>query len=282
MPRKEKREFYEPSVEMRSLTKIFPARPEPLIAIKDLSLDIAESEIAVLLGPSGCGKSTLIRMIAGLDFPTSGYLSVKGHQVSSPVPECGMVFQGYTSFPWLTVLENIQFALRYVRTTNRGNIEENALHYAKLVGLEEFSHSLIRSLSGGMKQRVAIARALATEPDILLMDEPFGALDSQTRLMMQEHLLEIVAATKKTVVFVTHDIEEALMLGHRIYVISARPAHVIAEIDVPFPYPRTSETRNYREFFELKYEIFNLLREYVIQQELVKAHRLRLQRRNGS
>ncbi len=172
-----------------------------------------------------------------------------------------MVFQAYTSFPWLSVLDNIAFGLRYSTELNRQERRMKAREYATMVGLEKFMQASIKTLSGGMKQRVAIASALATDPAILFMDEPFGALDSQTRLLMQEHLLTIVEQSNKTVIFVTHDIEEALLLGDRIYICSSRPAHVLAEIDVPFPHPRSHLTRDRRDFFEMKHQIFHLLRE---------------------
>jgi NitT/TauT family transport system ATP-binding protein len=173
-----------------------------------------------------------------------------------------MVFQGYTSFPWLSVLDNIAFGLRYTNpeSTKLQN-KKKAAEYARLVGLAEFTESGINALSGGMKQRVAIASALATKPEILLMDEPFGALDSQTRMTMQDHLLTIVEKTGNTVVFVTHDIEEALLLGDRIYICSSRPAQILAEINVPFPHPRTGKVRSHETFFQMKLEIFNLLRQ---------------------
>jgi NitT/TauT family transport system ATP-binding protein len=183
-----------------------------------------------------------------------------------------MVFQAYTSFPWLSVVDNIAFGLRYKSDASTADRRDVARKLACEVGLEEFQDAFIGKLSGGMKQRVAIASALAIDPAILLMDEPFGALDSQTRMVMQEHLLTIVEKTNKTVVFVTHDIEEALLLGDRIYVCSARPARVLAELDVSFPHPRTASTRNRREFFDMKQEIFYLLREHIYERLAETAH----------
>jgi NitT/TauT family transport system ATP-binding protein len=179
-----------------------------------------------------------------------------------------MVFQSYTSFPWLTVVENIEFGLCYIANGNKQERRARARELARIVGLEKFENAYINQLSGGMKQRVAIASALATDPKILLMDEPFGALDSQTRMAMQEHLLKITEESDKTVVFVTHDIEEALLLGDRIYVCTGRPGKILAELDVPFPYPRTSSVRNEKKFAEMKYEIFHLLRDDVYAQML--------------
>jgi NitT/TauT family transport system ATP-binding protein len=255
------RELRKQAVRFRQVVKRFPASPEAVVGLYDFSCDIAEGELAVILGPSGCGKSTSIRLVAGLDTPTSGSVIVNGQPVTGPVRECGMVFQAYTSFPWLSVLDNIAFGLRYSTDLKQSERREKAREFAAIVGLEQFEGASIKTLSGGMKQRVAIASALATDPAILLMDEPFGALDSQTRLLMQEHLLTIVEQSNKTVIFVTHDIEEALLLGDRIYVCSSRPAHVLAEIDVPFPHPRTHLTRDRRDFFEMKHQIFHLLRE---------------------
>jgi NitT/TauT family transport system ATP-binding protein len=252
--------------------KEFPVRPMPVLGLLGFSCDIAEGELAVILGPSGCGKSTAIRLAAGLDIPTSGSVLVNGNPVEGPVRDCGMVFQAYTSFPWLSVLDNIAFGLRYSTDMNHRARRNKAREYAAMVGLEQFEEASIKNLSGGMKQRVAIASALATDPSILLMDEPFGALDSQTRLLMQEHLLTIVEQTNKTVIFVTHDIEEALLLGDRIYICSSRPAHVLTEIDVPFPRPRTHLTRDRRDFFEMKNQIFHLLREETYAQRLEEAY----------
>jgi NitT/TauT family transport system ATP-binding protein len=270
------KQIHEQVIRLRQVEKIFPIATEPIVAVRDLNIDIGRGEIAVLLGPSGCGKSTIIRMISGLERPTSGTLLVNNRLVEKPIVECSMVFQSYTSFPWLSVIDNIAFGIRYTnKEFSFRERREKARHFAKMVGLQEFENAYISALSGGMKQRVAIASALATEPEILLMDEPFGALDSQTRMVMQEHLLKIVEGTNKTVVFVTHDIEEALLLGDRIYVCTARPATILSEIDVPFPHPRTANTRNRKDFFELKHVIFNLLRDHIIAKELDEAYKKR-------
>ena len=256
-----RRRFSKQAVRFRQVCKEFPSRPKPVMGLHGFSCDIEEGEFAVILGPSGCGKSTAIRIAAGLETPTSGSVLVNGKPVRGPVRECGMVFQAYTSFPWLSVLDNIAFGLRYSTHLNRQERKERAREFAAKVGLEQFEDSSIQTLSGGMRQRVAIACALVTNPAILFMDEPFGALDSQTRLLMQEHLLTIVEQSNNTVIFVTHDIEEALLLGDRIYICSSRPAHVLAEFDVPFPHPRSHLTRDRRDFFEMKSQIFHLLRE---------------------
>ncbi|MDQ3743131.1 MAG: ABC transporter ATP-binding protein [Acidobacteriota bacterium] len=248
------------AIRLRHLQKTYVSQGSHVTALEDFSCDIADGEFAVILGPSGCGKSTAVRIIAGLETPSSGIVLVDGTPVTQPGKTCGMVFQSYTSFPWLTVIQNIEFGLRYNMRGTRAARRERARAFAQMVGLEEFEDAYITQLSGGMKQRVAIASALATDPKILLMDEPFGALDSQTRMEMQEQLLGITEASNKTVVFVTHDIDEALLLGDRIYVCTARPASILAELDVPFPHPRTPALRSMKKFVDMKYEIFHLLR----------------------
>lgn len=254
------------AVRIRHLCKIYAGHDGPVAALQNFSCDIAGGEFAVILGPSGCGKSTVVRIIAGLDQQSSGTVLVQGAPVSEPGKACGMVFQSYTSFPWLTVLENIQFGLRYTFGGTSQERRERAKEFARMVGLEEFENAYMKQLSGGMRQRVAIASALATDPEILLMDEPFGALDSQTRMAMQEQLAGITERTGKTVVFVTHDIEEAILLGDRIYVCTARPATILAELDVPFAHPRTSAIRTQKKFVDMKYEIFHLLRDHTYAQ----------------
>lgn len=257
------------AVRLRQVTKAFPGKDASAVtAVENLSLDIVQGEFAAVVGPSGCGKSTVIRMIAGLEQPTSGTIRVNSKPVTEPGRDCSMVFQRYTSFPWLSVLENVAFGLRYTFPGTRKERLEEARKFIQLVKLDDFENARINQLSGGMKQRVAIASALATNPDILLMDEPFGALDSQTRMVMQEQLVEIVEQADSTVIFVTHDIEEALLLGDRIYVCTDRPARIKAELDVPFPHPRTVAVRNHQRFFEMKHEIFNLLRDHVHAQQV--------------
>jgi ABC-type nitrate/sulfonate/bicarbonate transport system ATPase subunit len=251
------------AVRLRQVSKVYAGREGQVAALQEFSCDIAEGEFAVILGPSGCGKSTVVRIIAGLEQASSGTVSVNGAPVARPGKSCSMVFQSYTSFPWLTVLENIAFGLEYTFPGTKRERVERARELARMVELDRFQNSYIRELSGGMRQRVAIASALGTNAPILLMDEPFGALDSQTRMLMQEHLLKLTQESAQTVVFVTHDIEEALLLGDRIYVCTARPGSVLAELDVPFPYPRDSSTRNAKKFGDLKYEIFHLLRNHI-------------------
>lgn len=254
------------AVRVRQLCKTYDGHKEGIAALENFSCDIAGGEFAIVLGPSGCGKSTFVRIIAGLEKPSSGAVLVNGSPVSAPGKTCSMVFQSYTSFPWLTVLDNIAFAMRYTSDKTKQERRARAQEFARMVGLENFENSWINQLSGGMKQRVAIASALATDSRILIMDEPFGALDSQTRMTMQEQLLTITEASGKTVVFVTHDIEEALVLGDRIYVCTSRPARILAELEVALPRPRAPEMRNQKKFVEMKHEIFHLLRDHVYTQ----------------
>jgi ABC-type nitrate/sulfonate/bicarbonate transport system ATPase subunit len=258
------------AVRLRHLRKEYYGRNGSVTALENFSCDIADGEFAVILGPSGCGKSTVVRIIAGLEKETSGTVLVNELPVTQPGKTSSMVFQSYTSFPWLTVLENISFGLRYRLNSTKQECTERAREFAGLVGLTEFENAYINELSGGMKQRVAIASALATDAQILLMDEPFGALDSQTRMTMQEQLIGIAERRGKTVIFVTHDIEEAIILGDRIYVCTARPASILAELEVPFEHPRTTTIRNERKFQQLKYQLFHLLRDQAYAQMLEK------------
>ncbi|MDU0961034.1 MAG: ABC transporter ATP-binding protein, partial [Bradyrhizobium sp.] len=210
-------------------------------------------------GPSGCGKSTLLRIVAGLDHPTSGKVRLDGREVTGPGADRGMVFQSYTLFPWLTVRENIAFGLR-----ERGMPEDkrNAVadRFIQQIGLNGFENHWPKQLSGGMQQRCAIARALANDPKILLLDEPFGALDNQTRVLMQEMLLGIWERDQKTVLFVTHDIEEAIFLGSRVLVMSARPGRIKADIKIALPHPRSYKIKTSPEFVALKERLVEEIR----------------------
>jgi NitT/TauT family transport system ATP-binding protein len=211
-----------------------------MLALKDIQLEVRQREFVSVIGPSGCGKSTLIRILAGLDHPTSGSACIDGVPIDGPGAERGMVFQGYTLFPWLTVKQNVMFGLRMKRT-QRKDAEQQALHWLDVIGLSRFAEHYPAQLSGGMKQRVAIARALANEPRILLMDEPFGALDALTRCSMQKHLLEIRDKVDVTILFITHDLDEAIYLSDRIVVLGAHPGRVLEIIDVPVARPRSTE-----------------------------------------
>jgi ABC-type nitrate/sulfonate/bicarbonate transport system ATPase subunit len=231
--------------------------------IDDVSMELGVGEFAVYLGPSGCGKTTLMRIVGGLETTTNGAVYLEGEKVTGPDRKKGMVFQAYSSFPWLTVLENIRFGTRY--RDDIGKLEKNdvARHYLELVGLVDFADYYVNRISGGMRQRVAIARTLAAGPDILLMDEPFGALDAQTREFLQVQLLEIARIEKKTIVFVTHDVEEAVFLADRIFVFSARPASIIEEIQVAehVPGERSIDAKETEAFFHLRNHVRDVMRK---------------------
>jgi len=231
-------------------------------ALDNVSFEVPDQQFAVLVGPSGCGKSSLLYLTAGLAEPTSGDIYVGGQQVDGPGADRGMVFQGYTLFPWLTVRENIEFGLKR-RGMPAGERKTIVEHYLNEVGLRGFADNYAKQLSGGMMQRVAIARALANDPQILLMDEPFGALDSQTRLQMQQLLLKVWEHSKKTVLFVTHDIDEAILLGDRIFVMGARPGRIKQVLDVPVDRPRTLDMVMDPDFIQMKRDIFHLLHDGV-------------------
>ncbi|WP_367085819.1 ABC transporter ATP-binding protein [Pseudomonas sp. HOU2] len=229
-------------------------------ALEQVSFDVPDQQFAVLVGPSGCGKSSLLYLTAGLAEPTSGEIYVGGQQVQGPGADRGMVFQSYTLFPWLTVRQNVEFGLKR-RGMPAARRKEIVDYYVNEVGLSGFADSYAKQLSGGMMQRVAIARALANDPQILLMDEPFGALDSQTRLQMQQLLLRVWGNSKKTVLFVTHDIDEAILLGDRVYVMGAKPGRIKQILDVPIERPRSLDMVMERSFIEMKREIFGLLHD---------------------
>ncbi|MQU41753.1 ABC transporter ATP-binding protein [Pseudomonas helleri] len=229
-------------------------------ALEQVSFEVPDQQFAVLVGPSGCGKSSLLYLTAGLAEPTSGEIFVGGKQVDGPGADRGMVFQGYTLFPWLTVRQNIEFGLKRRGVPSRER-HEIVGHYLNEVGLLPFADNYSKQLSGGMMQRVAIARALANDPQILLMDEPFGALDSQTRLQMQQLLLKVWEHSKKTVLFVTHDIDEAILLGDRIFVMGARPGRIKEVLNVPIERPRNLDMVMDPEFIRMKRQIFHLLHD---------------------
>ncbi|WP_202370576.1 ABC transporter ATP-binding protein [Pseudomonas sp. MWU318] len=229
-------------------------------ALEQVSFEVPDQQFAVLVGPSGCGKSSLLYLTAGLAEPTSGEIYVGGQQVQGPGADRGMVFQSYTLFPWLTVRQNVEFGLKR-RGMPAARRKEIVDFYVNEVGLSGFADSYAKQLSGGMMQRVAIARALANDPQILLMDEPFGALDSQTRLQMQQLLLRVWGNSKKTVLFVTHDIDEAILLGDRVYVMGAKPGRIKQILDVPIERPRSLDMVMERSFIDMKREIFGLLHD---------------------
>jgi nitrate ABC transporter ATP-binding subunit len=256
-----------PKLRIQDVSKRFPvADGETLLAVQRVSLSVQPNEFVSLLGPSGCGKSTILMMTAGLEPVSEGRIEVDGRLVKGPGPDRGVVFQSYTLFPWLTVEENVRFALKK-SGLERAQQDELVRHHLELVGLADFAHAMPNQLSGGMRQRVAIARALVYRPQILLMDEPFGALDAQTRMLMQELLLQVWQAERTTVLFVTHDVEEAILLSDRIYVMTARPGRIKAEITVDLPRPRSLlETEDMPRFAELRRQVLALIRTEVAQQ----------------
>jgi NitT/TauT family transport system ATP-binding protein len=242
-------------IRMQNVHKAFELGGEQFVALGDVSLTVGENEFITVVGPSGCGKSTLMNILAGLDEPTGGTALVDGREVHGPSPERGVIFQQYALFPWLTVRQNVEFGLKTAKVP-AGQRRDTAQHFIDMVGLGDFADSLPKTLSGGMKQRCAIARAYAMNPSILLMDEPFGALDALTRVRMQEHLLQTWEQEKRTIVFITHDVDEAAFLANRVVVMAARPGRIHRIIDVDLPYPRTEAVRLSPEFAQVRNEIW--------------------------
>ena len=240
------------------IDKVYKTGNKSVEAIEDVSIDIQDNDFVCIVGPSGCGKSTLLRMLAGLDFPSAGNIIVNDRKVTGPGPDRGMVFQTYTLFPWMNVEDNIKFGLK-IKKLPKAEQQEIADRYLKIIGLEKFAQSYSKELSGGMKQRVAIARALANQPEVLLMDEPFGALDPHTKSMMQLLMREIWVKEHPTVVFITHDIDEAVFLADKIYVMSARPGKMIKRVNVYLPHKRTLDLKDSPEFIKIRKGINDLL-----------------------
>jgi len=240
----------------------------PVTALQPTDLTIGDNDFVTILGPSGCGKSTLLRMVAGLDRPSTGTIALDGKAVTRPGPDRGMVFQSYTLFPWLTIAENIAFGLRE-KGVGAKESREIVAAYIDRVGLRGFEKHWPKQLSGGLQQRTAIARALANDPAILLLDEPFGALDNQTRVLMQELLLGIWESAQKTVLFVTHDIEEAIFMATRCLVMSARPGRIKADLPIELPYPRHYTIKTSPEFSALKARMTEEIRAEAV---LAAAH----------
>ncbi|MDB5859833.1 MAG: transporter ATP-binding protein [Ramlibacter sp.] len=238
-------------LQVSGVAKTFAGRGGGTVALQSTDLLVQENDFITILGPSGCGKSTLLRMVAGLDTPTTGLISLDARPVTGPGADRGMVFQSYTLFPWLTVLQNVCFGLRE-KGMPLAQQQEIARQFIVKVGLKGFEHHYPKQLSGGMQQRTALARALANDPRILLMDEPFGALDHQTRELMQELLLAIWEDERKTVLFVTHDIDEAIFMANRVVVMSARPGRIKCDLPVPLAHPRHYAMKTTPVFMELK------------------------------
>jgi len=245
----------------------FPTDHGPMRVLDGVSFDVCQGEFVSIIGPSGCGKTTLMNMVGGFLTPTSGQVLLDGRPVAGPGPDRGVIFQEYGVFPWLTVRGNIEFGLKVgARKVTQQEVETTTAKYMKLMGLADFANHYPKHLSGGMRQRLAIARAYAVRPEFLLMDEPFGALDAQTRSAMQDLLLEVLQAENKTVLLITHSVEEAIYLSSRIIVVTARPAQIRTIIDVPFGYPRSNRIQEDRSFAELRTRIRELvMKEYEAQ-----------------
>jgi NitT/TauT family transport system ATP-binding protein len=235
--------------------------------VDDVSYDIHDREFVSVIGPSGCGKTTMMNIVAGFMQPSAGSVTLDGAPISSPGPDRGVIFQEYGVFPWLTVKDNIAFGLN-LRASRTAAVERDAIceRYMRLMGLSDFADAWPRMLSGGMRQRLALARAYAVKPEFLLMDEPFGALDAQTRSAMQDLLLEVLAAENKTVMLITHSVEEAVYLSNRIIVMTARPTRIREVIEVPFAYPRTDALHETPEFGELRAHVRDLVMQEYAQQ----------------
>lgn len=255
-----------PILKFDSLNAIYnEGKPNQVHALKDVSGQINEGEFISIIGPSGCGKSTLLHTLDGLLKPTSGTIYVNGSPVHGPDENRAMVFQDFALMPWQTVYQNVAFGLRMSGKKDR-EIRDKVMHYIKLVGLDGFEQKYPHQLSGGMKQRVGIARGFAVEPKVLLMDEPFSAIDEQTREIMQEEVLKIMVHEKKTVVFITHSIDEAVFLSSRIFLMSVRPGQIVEEVKIDIPYPRTLETKALPKYQEYKKIIWDHLKGEVRRQ----------------
>lgn len=245
-----------PKISFQNVTRRFGDDQNAFLALDRLNLDIADGEFVTVVGPSGCGKSTAMNIAAGLMTASEGQVLVDGRPVSGPSPERGVIFQQYALFPWLTVRQNVEFGLR-IKRISAAERRRIADHFIDLVGLKDFADALPKTLSGGMKQRCAIARAYAVNPIILLMDEPFGALDALTRVQMQDQLLDTWSRERRTVIFITHDVDEAVYLANRVIVMAARPGRLHKIIPVDLPYPRTEEIRLSPAFAEIRNQVWH-------------------------
>lgn len=262
-------------LEVKNLGKKFNSQQGPVTALRDINFKTHRREFVCVIGPSGCGKSTLIRILSGLESPTSGQVLLDNKPVFEPGPDRGMVFQGYTLFPWLSVKHNVMFGLE-MQGHSKATAEGEAMDWINLVGLERFADAWPHQLSGGMKQRVAIARALANKPRILLMDEPFGALDAQTRGKMQANLIEIWRNIDITILFITHDLDEAIYLADRILVLKANPGEVEELIEVSVPRPRGPEQFISPEFLATKKRLEELIHPPVVEDDEDGLHMIRM------
>lgn len=249
-----------PKLEIKDVGKIFKTKSGETVALEKTSFTVEDGEFVTILGPSGCGKSTILRIVAGLEESTSGQVLLDGQEINGPGPDRGMVFQSYTLYPWLNVKDNITFGLK-LKDVPKKERDDLARYYLQLIGLTGFEKHYPIQLSGGMKQRVAIARALANDPKVLIMDEPFGALDAQTRTIMQEVLLKAWEESKKTILFITHDVDESIFLADSVYVMTARPGRLKKKIPITLERPREFSMKSTVEFGNYKEELLSLIRE---------------------
>jgi len=245
-------------LELHGISKVFRTRHGETVALDGIDLVVEPGEFVCIVGASGCGKSTLLSIVAGLTEPTAGSVSLDGEEIEGPGPDRGLVFQTYSLYPWRSVSQNIAFGLE-LEGIGRDEIKRRVDHYLEVMKLQKWADARPSQLSGGMRQRVAIARSLVTEPEVLLLDEPFGALDAHTKSVMQEYLLSVWRQTGTTVLMVTHDVEEAIFLGQRIYVLASHPGRVKREIEVPFGADRSPTIRREERFLDLRDEIRGLL-----------------------
>jgi NitT/TauT family transport system ATP-binding protein len=250
-------------IEARAVDMVFITRKGSLTALKDFSLQVRPGEVLSIVGASGCGKSTFLNIVAGFIKQTAGEVLLDGEPIRGVEPRCGMIFQDYALFPWMTVQENVAFGPRLNGASRRQRLRQ-AQHWISMVGLDGFEQAYPGELSGGMQQRVALSRALANEPDVLLCDEPFAALDAMTRQIMQQELLNIVADSGRTVLFITHSIDEALILSDRLVVMSARPGRVKAVYENDLPRPRSMDVQITDRFLALKRQVWSLVQEEVM------------------
>jgi NitT/TauT family transport system ATP-binding protein len=260
-------------IRFQNVSMQFPTAGGTLDVVSDMSFSINQGEFVALVGPSGCGKTTLMNMAAGFVKPTSGTVTLDGREIGGPGPDRGVMFQEYGVFPWPTVEQNIAFGLE-LKANKVSAAERSAIveRYLKLMGLADFRKAFPKTLSGGMRQRLALARAYAVHPEFVLMDEPFGALDAQTRSAMHDLLLEILHAEGKTVMLITHSVEEAVYLASKVLVISARPSRIREVIDIPFPYPRERALQETPEFNALRARIHgSVMREYAAQEAQARS-----------
>jgi NitT/TauT family transport system ATP-binding protein len=250
------------TVSLSAVSVRFPASPAPILALDETSLDVASNEIVAVVGPSGCGKTTLLNLVAGFLSPTDGSVLLDGAVAGPPSADRAVVFQADAVFPWLTVRKNLEYGPR-VRGEASATYRDRVDHFLSKVGLTQFADAFPKTLSGGMRKRVDLARAYVSDPKVLLMDEPFGALDIFTKETMWRVLGDILEEERKTVIFVTHDIEEAIMVADRVVAMTPRPAKVAAEVPVPFPFPRHLELRSSREFQDMRQRLAAILADQV-------------------